>query len=211
MTYGGMYAQRGNVDNLLKVFNNASEWEVQQGITWYVEANTFGKNLARTYDITLDTAVRVIACLSPNNKWRRNKMDAELVISTWRKDPEFNPRALSCGTFKNNIEKASMILNGRPDYLMGDKVFSFYENIMYPEAFEEVVTVDIWAYRAWVYDSKAQVPTLGNNLYKHIEQDYLVLADLVELPPQQAQAVVWLVVRKAGAGKTCQLQQMRLL
>ncbi len=192
----------GSVDNLLMTYSISSPWERERGVNWYTEANDYASFLAHRYNLSIEQTAGVLAVLSPNNKWERNKQDANLVIRLYLTGERDVWQYKAC-TYKNNVIKAWEIIDGNLDIISGDKVTCFYKNILEPHA-EKEITVDMWAYRAWVYDASAQMPGITEKEYQLIADHYREGAGVVGLAGHQFQAVVWLTVRGGG------LRQLRM-
>lgn len=201
--------EKGTHDNLLKVYKLASESQLDRGVRWYEQAHHWAKKVADDYDVPLKTVVGMTAALSVNNRWEFNKRDVVYVIEQVRHGNQ-EVRKMNCTTYKDQVWKAVLLLRTNDDplngYLKGQKERSFYKDILCPfDVDKNVVTVDIWAYRAWVFDSKAKVPTLSSNMYNTISNDYYCASSETDLLPREFQAVVWLTVRNAGRGRRCLL------
>lgn len=207
--YNGKWRGAGSVDNLLRVYNLATPTQWDAGVNWYQNAHAWAKEVARKVDLSLDTVVAVCAAISPRNRWEQNKKDTLRVIEAWQDNPQVDPVDIPAATFNRCVGTAINILTYGPRKLYGPKVRQFYRDILRPEGVDQdLVTVDTWAFRAWVFDSRFKVPSISLAILHHVSQDYLELAEEVNLPPRKAQAVVWEVVRYAGRGRKCRLQQM---
>ena len=196
----------GSVDNLLRVYNLATQDQLDRGIRWYEHANHWVHQGATNYSLPFHTVAAITAALSVNNKWEWNKRDVIYLLNNLREGKR-NPANMNITTFKQQIWTAIGIYDFQdPTLLSGQKVLQFYEDITNPHSIDEnAVTVDIWAYRAWIFDSKAHVPTMSSKTYYTISKDYFTGAEQVELLPREFQAVVWLVVRNAGRKNRCAL------
>ena len=64
-------------NNLKMWFKLATKEEINQGLNWYKEAQSFASQLSKEYNISSYTCATVISCLSPNNKWGRNKINGK--------------------------------------------------------------------------------------------------------------------------------------
>ena len=66
--------------NLDKWIIHASAENWNNGKTWYSDAQEYCEALSNEFDINPYICASVVSCLSPNNKWQRNKIDARAVI-----------------------------------------------------------------------------------------------------------------------------------
>ena len=65
---------------ILQMFRSATREQVQDGIAWYSAARTFAVALARQYHVTKQCAAGVIAALSPQVSWKKNKDYAAIIL-----------------------------------------------------------------------------------------------------------------------------------
>lgn len=175
--------------NLLDMFKQADRYD-KAAAMWYTAAHIECQYHAERLGVSLDTFVRIVACLSPAVKWEVNINAAVQLVETG--DCPYG--------YKKNRTKAVEILNGNPEALKGPKVTRFYETILNPESAAYHVVVDRWAYRAWtgnVWDTSEV--TLSAKMYAQIEADYIEASKQVGLNPGDFQAVVWVVARRLAA------------
>ena len=59
--------------NILKVYNQATQSEIDHGMTWYADAKSDAQSMADKYELPLHIVVGVIAALSPTNRWERTR------------------------------------------------------------------------------------------------------------------------------------------
>lgn len=184
--------------NVLNVYRRAGDEAHTYGDEWYQTAHTFGVGLAERYDLTVRNAIGVIAALSPSCGWERNLMLADMMVRTG-----------DCThMYGNAIEKARSILDGADplDILGGDKVRSFFDNILNPVD-SLAVTIDRHAFDAAVArignDKSRKVLAHGGRMIPDVQGErvtgvYRTLADayrsaarIVGGRPHEVQAVVW--------------------
>lgn len=178
------------IENLRRIFNDATEDDLEAGIGWYATAHSLAQDIAYRCDMTVDQVAGVIAALSPQNRWPSNLIDAAAYCEAANTG---NPKP-SARTFLLNQERAWVIANGTADWrevLKGPKVRAFAANI---SGNLEPVTVDLWATRAATGDPKAGSPK-NEKQRQAIQSAYAVLADETGLLPAQFQAVIWCVIR----------------
>ena len=147
-----------SVTNLsdIKIKNNLKFWlklatknEIDQGKNWYMDAQNFTEYLSKKYSIDSYVCASVISALSPNNKWDRNKIDAEAVIKAFidgHKD-------VKVCTYNSNKEKAFKILDGDLITEKSPKTHSFAMNVGLLSS--DHITIDKWHLRACVTKHKA--------------------------------------------------------
>jgi hypothetical protein len=177
------------VSNILRIYHAATEEEKNSGLSWYLEAREYSKELSEKYSIRFEVAAAVLAALSPLNYWNRNKVDAENTIKFHRGLGGY-PRST---TPKRNIEKALKILKTGKilKYLSGDKVTRFFENIINPNS--NRVTVDRHAIAIALNDRS--IKSIPARYYGDFETAYKQAAKIVGLRPNRLQAVTWVVWR----------------
>lgn len=180
------------VDNVLAAFVKSSDDEIHDGITWYDRARELAMRLDPDNPAR---AAGIIAAMSPLTSWPQNVRHAERVYAT--------------GTTQgmgNNVRKAERIFNGENplDVLSGDKVTSFFHNIM---GDGEGVTVDRHAidvaYGKVQNDaerSAAVKRTKARDGYGLIRQAYIHASAILTnegnlITPAELQAIVWVYWR----------------
>jgi hypothetical protein len=77
--------------------------------TWYIDAQTFCHELATEFALNPYICASVISCLSPNNKWQRNKVDARAVLVAWQAG--LTADSVKVCTYNANKAKAFRVLN----------------------------------------------------------------------------------------------------
>lgn len=176
------------------VYHSATPEQHGYGMQWYTIARDVGRELAEEFGTSLSVALGVIAALSPGNPWDRNLGDARLALSAhaWGRAV---PAKL--GVYgRLNIEKCERILGGEPplEVLGGDKVTSFYRNLMGIE--DGAVTVDRHAKGAAKGVRGDKETTVSSpKEYRDLAEHYRRVAGEVGIAPSQLQAVVWVVWR----------------
>lgn len=176
------------INNILKVYSQASPSDVKAGLEWYPEAKRECRNLARRNDISLSQAIGVVAALSPRVNWKRNVIAAENLI-----------RGNKAEGFPANRNKAQAILEGgSPDEILGgNKVRSFYSNISRPASSTDV-TIDRWAIRIALgeeeWKTRPNTPTAKQ--YLEIANSYREAAAIVGIKPLEMQAITWVTIKR---------------
>lgn len=177
------------VANILAVLDQATRGERRAGAAWYDEAQNLAWQIS---PLDMNKGAGVIAALSPNTSWERNK---ELAIRAFA-DGE------ASGTLSANVAKANAIMadtSATPlDILSGPKVRNFYMAIV---GNWNAVCVDRHAMEvayATRYKNDER-PSLTPKQYDAIADQYRgAAAWLTNLPykPAQLQAITWLVWRR---------------
>lgn len=182
-----------NVQNILDTYNASTSYEVAAGASWYTEAHEFCLRLSRLYNIPRDNVVAVCAVLSPRVTWAACCSATIKVLESWR-----------AGTYEVsgipglhiNKEKAYRILdNDDPNYLGGDKVKSFYQNISDPNS-PDYVTVDVWARRVCEGDHSLPAASISEKAYLNYKDAYCEAAGIIGLLPSELQAITWVTIRR---------------
>lgn len=182
------------VDNILSVFDSATDAEYNEGMYWYINANGIAWGLDH---INYKRAAGVIAALSPLLRWEKNVEYAGLVYAGETKIP-YLPK---------NVEKAIAIRNGwNPlDILSGQKVVSFYNNIVNPYSGDpRLVTVDKHAadIANGIVTGYKNGPSITTRLYRDMAAAYVIAANEADILPNQMQAVTWTAWRNLKKNKS---------
>jgi hypothetical protein len=186
------------VHNVMACYRAADDVQVAEGLLWYSDAQKAAHIIAAKYGIAVYIVVAVIAALSPNNKWTRNVINAEMLIAAFLRGDGID--AVKVSTYHAMKKKAWDILAARPDYdgakrmLKGQKITSFFMDIMG----EFNVTIDGHA-RNIAYDEKVGLTddrtNIGVREYRALQAAYEEAARRLKLMPYQLQAITWRVWR----------------
>lgn len=120
--------------NINKVYATATLAEIREGKRWYAQANKDCKAIAAKHDMPLHIVVGVVSALSPNNKWSRNVVNADDVITAFLNGDAIE--SVKVSTYNTMKAKAWTILEAMPEghevpaILNGQKIKSFYACIM---------------------------------------------------------------------------------
>lgn len=150
------------------------------GIAWYRDSRRFARSLARQCGTGLGKPAGIVAALSPQVQWARNKsMAIEVMETGW-----------TTGQTTANIHKAVRIWEGeRPlSVLGGQKVRAFYRAIM---GDPNAVVLDTWMAQAmgWPHNS------FSERQYERCSRALTRAANRCGVPPANFQAIVWTHVR----------------
>lgn len=172
------------VDNILSVFDQATDSEYKEGMTWYNKANAWCWGIDH---LNYKRAAGVLAALSPMLSWDLNVRYAEMVYAGKTRIP----------CLQKNAAKAIAIKNGwnALDILSGPKVTAFYHNIVNPYSDDyRYVTIDRQA-----IDIANGYAGSHNNAYRKVHEDmaiaYVDAAHEIGILPLQMQAVTWVTWR----------------
>lgn len=192
--------------NIISVYNLATETDRNEGAGWYGSALTFAYDLHKRYGVGVHAVAGVIAALSPRNRWERNKQDAESMIKVSAAGGDFaDLMSLKVCTFATGKKKAATILSEcitNKDAILallkGPKLQEFF-NCITGDADE--VCVDGHAYSVWLGDrvALADVPSIGVKLRRTIKEDYRDAAKTLGVRPSVVQAVTWVCWRRLHA------------
>lgn len=188
------------VENIIAVYNRATLEQIHAGYAWYREAQDFARTLSAATAYPQRAIAGIIAALSPQSAWYRNKMDATTAV-------EFhyaagNIAGLSLHT-KVQMGKVARILEGETpeSVLRGPKESAFYRNITGDYS---LATVDRWAFKSATgvalpdsVNGKA-LGGIGKGAYKRIHAAFVVAAARIGIPVAILQAIVWVVERNSA-------------
>ena len=188
-----------------KIYNSLERWYLsatpnQQiaGKTWYSEAQNFTRELSERHNICRYKAAAVTSALSPNNRWDRNKVDAESIIEAYvHLGPEAAAAVKVC-TYNNNKLKAIKLLQGSIELAAkSPKTHAFAMNIGLLS--NSHVTVDKWHIRACLaHVAAGKVDTIESVTpaqYRRIEALTVKLARVYNLKAYELQAIIWVTIR----------------
>ena len=117
------------IQRIMETYKGATKEQLEEGMHWYEKAHDIASKMAPG---NVEKGAGIIAALSPQTGWGRNLMLAGQMIQT--------------GTTRHttdSLQKAERILQGEKplDVLRGQKVTSFYKNIVDPSE-PHTVTID---------------------------------------------------------------------
>lgn len=168
------------IENITRILTAATDTEIASGTAWYPNAHDFSLEIA---DGNLEMGAGVIAALSPRMPWGRNMTLAQQA---------FSDTGLTGGCLGANIVKAQRIIAGEDplDVLGGDKVRSFYGNIIDP--LSDNVTVDAHAFDiAHGMTFGKDRPNIGKIIYRELSDAYREVAAINDFAPGEVQAITW--------------------
>jgi hypothetical protein len=178
---------------LLKLYSNASQETLQEGLSWYFLANKNCKDISKRYKTPHKTVCQVMAILSPACSWEINKRDCKELVKAYYRRGVIGAEGCKVSTYGTNKRKAIAVLQGVEEFKKtrtNFKTFSFYKNIYTPTN-KNYCTIDRHAVKAFKGILKGGSVALSPKAYKATEKAYKRLARHLNILPQQAQAVVW--------------------
>lgn len=179
------------VNNILRVYDSLSYPEKD----WYLIANSFAKDLSVKYRNELDIncptkAVNkvcgIIAALSPLKSWNENKLIAEIYLNTARAKhiKAFEQKCHDIMDSSGSIEEIVDILNGQ-------KIVSFFLNIVNPKGVNEV-TIDRHAVSIAVGEKLSNKDlVITKNQYLFFVNCYKIASYKRGILPLEMQSATW--------------------
>lgn len=182
-------------NNLMSLYDQATDKEKMQGLTWYTKANRLVHNNS-CKNVTPEDIAQIIAVLSPAVSWERNVQDALNLCNNYRKSQRAANQTV-VSTYGINKKKALDILRGKFTLSenTGLKTFNFYQNILNPEC-DKYVTIDRHAFKAMINDDQGGRVTLNKGNYNLGIEVYSKIANNLGLIPCQLQAIIWLTYKR---------------
>ncbi len=183
-----------SASNVLSVYRLATAANIRDGLTWYLRAHDFAREVGggRTRHVARNAGI--IAALSPMNEWENNKRKAAQLISQRGRvvigEDGSNGIGLSA-----NVVKAVRIYRGEDpmDVLKGDKVTAFYRTILDPTGDIDPV-VDRHAFDIAVgqrTDDKTRGALQRKGVYEEFANVYRQAAKVAGIGSAQMQAITW--------------------
>ena len=178
----------GMVSNILVVYSHMGH---NSNVTWYQDANDLMLETAIKHEMSIESVCGIFAAMSPQLSWERNKLEAL----------QFCEHGLLAGGYMQsgaNLLKANRIRNGEnPLHVLGgNKVLSFYDNLLRPDD-SLAVTVDRHAIKIAMYGiyfnqtgilaSRSITP----KAYDLVADAYRNAASICHLMPHQIQSATW--------------------
>lgn len=184
-------------NNLRLWFNAANPEELRAGLSWYKEAQEFTNNLANEYNLDPYRVAGVVSALSPNNKWERNKIDAETVVKAHIAG--IGPDSVKVCTYNANKKKAFEILEGDTEITAkSPKTHAFAMNVGLNSP--EHITVDKWHLRACVVGPNDGIQDCTESCtavqYRRVEAITAKLAKDIGLKGYEMQAIIWVTIKR---------------
>ena len=185
-------------DNLKLWFNSASHKNQIEGLEWYSEAQKHCKLKAKQYGMSTYSYAEIVSITSVNNKWERNKIDAESCVKAYQSG--LKPRDIKICTYNANKEKAFRVLDKTQILgITSPKTHAFASNVGLNSPHH--ITIDKHHLRACVTKpSEGVVPDVVTSCtakqYRRIEAITAQLASEQGLKGYQYQAIIWLAIKE---------------
>lgn len=185
-----------SVDNLKRVFDQATAHEIEIGLDAYATYNRIMVKLAQHCATTPCVASAVFSALSPNNDYHGNLRDTHTLLTAAMRGRALEDFTVS--TYGQNKRKAWRIAHGEDPLklIVAKKTRSFFLNVHDPQN-PEPVTVDGHMVNVWRCQ---RVNLVGlrfpHSLYDEVADGVRTLAQSTRLVPCQVQAIVWTVWRR---------------
>lgn len=187
------------VRRILARYDAATPEQVAEGTVWYEQARTFAADLADRYPFTFEQVAYVIAALSPQVPWGKNKSSTIDALDAFLGGWDGETKLPDYPGYSANGKKAHAILSGNLSVLRGPKVTAFAAAIMGDLSH---TVVDVWATRAArsraanLLVSYTQEELPGAPEHRAIAEAYRRAAGHRGIEPAVCQAVVWVQCRE---------------
>ena len=77
------FSQPKMIGNITHCYLDATPEQVAGGMAWYDDAYNAARDIALDHNVPVYIVVAVISALSPNNKWVRNLVNADALVSAF--------------------------------------------------------------------------------------------------------------------------------
>ena len=188
------------VTNINKVFKLATQAELAHGLEWYKAAKAACQAMADTCELPLAVVVGVVAALSPTNRWERNLIDADNMLSTFTSGGYVEDTA-PC-TYKTMRDKAWEILEDGiaqdaddiAKTLNGPKITDFFWCIMGADVC--VIDGHAWCIANADRRTMQEVPSIGKKLRRELQAAYSKAGKRHGMTAFEMQAVTWVTWKR---------------
>lgn len=197
---GGTLTEKKCINSILRFYELASLSELQDGLTWYAEANKYSAELAKRFNLSIQQVVGLIAAFSPQAGWVENKRYAV----TFLYNPNLRIRS-QVQTDKAklilNLSIESDIYNALSTRDAAYKTKAFFRNILNPDI-DADVTIDRHAIASCIQQPDKvsaldqSYSQLTKKQYEFFQDCYIKAARQVNIFPHQLQAIVWVTYRR---------------
>lgn len=207
LKYSDLPQKHVMVMRVLQAFEDSTPEDKYEGVKWYREALAGCEMLAANTPYSVEQIAGIMAIASPGMVWAENETaPAQMVDLHWNGIPSKEWSGFS--TYPHNLFKAERVLDEDFDAISGDKVTSFYKNIM---GDTNAVTIDRWMVRIMMddpfYGTKRggthDKATFSSSKPYHAMADAVrIAAELIGLHARDLQAIVWTYYRRLHLGRT---------
>ena len=186
--------------NINKVFKLSTQAELAHGLEWYKAAKAACQEMADTCELPLAVVVGVVAALSPTNRWERNLIDADNMLSTFTSGGYVEDTA-PC-TYKTMRDKAWKILEDGiaqdaddiAKTLNGPKITDFFWCIMGADVC--VIDGHAWCIANADRRTMQEVPSIGKKLRRELQAAYSKAGKRHGMTAFEMQAVTWVTWKR---------------
>ena len=201
--------------NILESFTRADADCRHQGIDWYPSTNRLVMDFASAADLDPSVVAAIVAVLSPRSAWGTNVRNTAAVLvesghlthaaasailkrhGYSARDSQGNDALSAPRGLARSITKARAIAESESTvHVTGQKVLSFYWNILDPVHSDEV-TIDAWAAGVAIGRrlNNADMSGLNARQYRRVADAYRMAATMLRLRPHVLQAITWCELR----------------
>lgn len=188
------FTTRKIYNKLLKYCNLITCDDVQKGVNWYKDANSFAVKLSQKYGYSVEQVAQTISILSPQTDWETNKNNAEKALQVHSNGIFVS--MLKIYATKAQKERVQALLDG--GYTIpptAQKTYAFYRNIMLDDSY---VTIDRHAIKAAFGITQGGSVSISKNYYNMATEAYNKVANTMSLTGYELQAVLWVTYKRVN-------------
>lgn len=180
------YSDQEIIENITYYYEGALNARQDFAGEWYREASEECRTIAHAMGVGYRAFVGVVAALSPQLNWKYNVREAVKLVG----------RGYALG-YGRNVAKAKRILNGEDpdDVLGGNKVRSFFRNLLDGGNDDRFVTIDTWALRIAAGNPGYPTSSITDKQYHRLVKLYRYTADAHGISATALQAMTWVHIR----------------
>ena len=177
--------------------NAATKQEIKDGLIWYKAAQDHCRVQAKRYGISTYNYATIVSMLSPNNKWERNLIDADQLVSSYLAGESIDDFKV-CTYGANKLKAWNAMSKGSEiDGTNSPKTHSFAMNMI---GSIDSITIDKWMIRAalcgpddGVIDT---VESVTPKQYRRLEALCATVAQGFGMAGHSIQAIIWLTIKR---------------
>lgn len=185
----------GSADNILSIYELATDNEIRAGKAWYQTAHDQCRTLSAKYGYSIDVVCAITAAVSPSMPWSKNIFSTETILMAV--EMGLSPDDYKIPTYgKNKLKGHEIALTGQiyPS-LHGPKVENFFHNLLHPQS-TTLVTVDRHAIGIWLGDRVGGDRKFPISVMRKCIASYESAAQYVGISAHDMQAITWTVWRR---------------
>lgn len=176
------------VNQIEKVYLQATEKEIKDGRNWYNDAYKFAVNTANKYGLTTKQICQLISLLSPQKKWAQNKIDVIRIIEEVDTESIF-----SC---QRTLEECRQVINSNWTIPTNrTKTYKFALCIEFAGRID-IAVIDRHAIKIAFGQYSAKPIGITPKRYSEAEEAYKILSDKYEMYAAQMQAITWVTYKR---------------